>query len=316
MDDWPTRILVGTDVSEDAALALRAAVDISYKTGSELHVACAWQGYPLQPGWPRSVFSARAIEECNGPYRQEAEQLMREQVHRIKVEGADVAGTHLRERRTTEEIVRLAEEIRADLVVVGSRDLGAAKRLLLGSVSERVVRLASCPILVVRGGEKAWPPARIVVGEDPANEARRAGNLAASIGGLFGVEVLLVRTYSRAELYATAAVAVDAPMPEKVLRIAREALELRASELEGSLGRRPRVNVAVGDAAVALEEAAKWQEGPTLVVVERRNGGATGRAVVGGVFTHVLRTVEVPILIAPLSSDYGGRRSAAPEDGG
>ncbi len=316
MGDWPTRILVATDVSEDTALALRAAADISYKTGSELHLVHAWQGYPLPRGRPRSAFSAGAIEEYNGPYRREAEQLVREQVHRIEAEGADVAGTHLRKGRPAEEIVRLAEEIEADLVVVGSRDPGAAKRPLLGSVSEGVARLASCPILVARGGGEAWPPVRIVVGDDPANEVREVGELAASIGGLFGAEALFVCTYSWAELYATVAVAMDTPTPEEVLRIAREALELRASELEGSLGRRPKVNVAVGDAAVVLEEAVKGGEGPTLVVVERRNGGATGRAMVGGDFAHVLRTVEVPILVAPLSSDYGGRRSTAPEDGG
>jgi nucleotide-binding universal stress UspA family protein len=317
MGDWPTRILVGTDDSEDAALALRAAADISYKTDSGLHLVHAWQGYPLQPVRQRSVSSARAIEEYDGPYRQEAGQLMREQVHRIEVEGADVAGTHLRGGRPAEEIVRLAEEVGADLVVVGSRDLGAAKRIHLGSVSEGVVRLASCPTLVVRGGEKAWPPARIVVGDDPAKEARKAGDLAARIGGLFGAGVLLVRTYSRAELYATAAVAVDTPMPEEVLRIARETLQLRASELEGSLGRRLRASVAVGDAAVVLEEAAKGEVGPTLVAVESRNRIATGRAsAVGDLVAHVLKSVKGPILIVPVSSDDGGRRSVVPEDGG
>src|SRR5579883_1234297 len=48
------------------------------------------------------------------------------------------------------EIVRAAEELRADLIVVGSRGLGQIGGLILGSVSERVLHGARCPVLVVR----------------------------------------------------------------------------------------------------------------------------------------------------------------------
>jgi nucleotide-binding universal stress UspA family protein len=49
-----------------------------------------------------------------------------------------------------DEIVRDAERHASDLVVVGARGLGAFKRLVLGSVSESVLRHAPCPVLVVR----------------------------------------------------------------------------------------------------------------------------------------------------------------------
>ena len=58
----------------------------------------------------------------------------------------DVTVGHL-----AEEIVRLADVTGSDLVIVGARGLGAMKRLLLGSVSESVLRHAGCPVLVVRG---------------------------------------------------------------------------------------------------------------------------------------------------------------------
>jgi nucleotide-binding universal stress UspA family protein len=47
-------------------------------------------------------------------------------------------------------IVRLAEEIGAGLIVMGSRGLGGVRRALMGSVSDSVVRHAHCPVMVVR----------------------------------------------------------------------------------------------------------------------------------------------------------------------
>jgi nucleotide-binding universal stress UspA family protein len=52
------------------------------------------------------------------------------------------------------EIVDLAEELGAGLVVVGSRGLGGIRRALMGSVSDSVVRHAHCPVLIVRREEE------------------------------------------------------------------------------------------------------------------------------------------------------------------
>ncbi len=54
------------------------------------------------------------------------------------------------EGHPAEAIVNLARLRNCDLIVMGSRGLGTFKELLLGSVSDKVVRRASCPVLVVR----------------------------------------------------------------------------------------------------------------------------------------------------------------------
>jgi nucleotide-binding universal stress UspA family protein len=76
--------------------------------------------------------------------------LLRKQSWRVKAAGGTVAGTHLRMGAVDLEIVALAEELQADLIVMGSRGLGGVRRALMGSVSDSVVRHAHCPVLVVR----------------------------------------------------------------------------------------------------------------------------------------------------------------------
>lgn len=72
------------------------------------------------------------------------------QVERFKTSGVELASAHLRMGRPIDEILRLRDELSADLIVIGSRGLNAFKRVLLGSDAEGVVRHAPCPVLVVR----------------------------------------------------------------------------------------------------------------------------------------------------------------------
>jgi nucleotide-binding universal stress UspA family protein len=69
-----------------------------------------------------------------------------------------VAQTHLSRGKVDHEVVTLAEEIGAGLVVLGSRGRGGIRRALMGSVSDSVVRHSHCPVLVVRDGAVALPP--------------------------------------------------------------------------------------------------------------------------------------------------------------
>jgi nucleotide-binding universal stress UspA family protein len=155
MSIFPTRILLATDGSEEAALAAKTAVDIAQKTGSELHVVHArfmlpWTDYSATE---ISTSSTVDVEEIGKRVRRWLE----EQVEWNEAEGGKVAQAHLRLGRPAEEIstiaegiVAVAEEIGAGLIVIGSRGLGGIRRALMGSVSDSVVRHAHCPVLVVR----------------------------------------------------------------------------------------------------------------------------------------------------------------------
>jgi nucleotide-binding universal stress UspA family protein len=141
---FPARILVATDGSEEATLAAKTAAELAQRTYSELHLVSVTTAY----------FSHYAV---HGPglvenLRRRAQDVLDDQVKKIERSGGEVARKYVRVswRHPSDEIVRFAEQIGADVVVMGSRGLGGIRRALMGSVSDAVVRHAHCPVLVVR----------------------------------------------------------------------------------------------------------------------------------------------------------------------
>jgi nucleotide-binding universal stress UspA family protein len=299
MSGFPTRILAATDGSEDAVLALRAAADLSSSTGSELHVVHVWPGPPIPVSRPYT----RAGFARNDPREHEmkARELLERQVSRAKIARGIIARKHLREGRPAEEIAELAEELGVGLVIIGSRGLNAVKRLVVGSVSEGVVSLAPCPVLVVRGGEAAWPPSRIVVGDDSSEEAKEAGEVAVAMAATLGAGVSLVRAYPVfLDISEATKLAEDAGLPlQAALRRLELSLEGRARELESELGHSLRVRVKEGEAASVILEAAEEGREPTLIAVGRRGLGRINRLRLGSVSADVLRSATGPVLIVP-----------------
>jgi nucleotide-binding universal stress UspA family protein len=145
MSIFPTRILLATDGSEEAVLAARTAVDLTEKTGSELHVIYVHRDPPVP-----YAYDDRYSEPTPAPPDGEARALLDRQVGAIQSAGVTVAGAYLKEGEPEAEVVALGEEIGAGLIVIGSRGRGGVRRALMGSVSDSVVRHAHCPVLVIR----------------------------------------------------------------------------------------------------------------------------------------------------------------------
>lgn len=290
----PSKILLATDGSEDAEFAARAAVDLSRRTGAQLHVSHAWR--PL----PHYAYPSFAPAEYHPPYEEGARRLLAEQVERIEEAGGVVAEAHVVAGRPADEIIDLAEKVGADLIVVGSRGLGSVRRLVVGSVSEEIVHHADRPVLVVRGGERAWPPKRVIIGDDGSEPAKRAGELGAVIARLSGAEVALVRAYENPPEPIGGRTAEDRRELDEWLWRERGALEERAKELEVVAGSRPGATLVDTEPALAmLVVAEEGEEEETLLCVGSRGLGAARRAVLGSVSTKVLRAARGPVLVCP-----------------
>jgi nucleotide-binding universal stress UspA family protein len=140
--EFPKKMLLATDGSEEAELAARAVVEVSGETSSELHLVYVAPFVPM-------YFAA--TEEEPTRLAREGRRLLDEQARRIEAAGGNVAQTHLRLGAAAEEIVALAEDTGAGLIALGSRGRGGIRRALMGSISDAVVRHAHCPVLVARG---------------------------------------------------------------------------------------------------------------------------------------------------------------------
>ena len=157
MSIFPTRILLATDGSEEAELAALRAVDLTQSTDSELHVVHVGvvprflESYPGTLGYERRIYEQ--IEE-------ESRQRLRELSWQVKLAGGTLAGSHLRMGKVALEIVALAKELQADLIVMGCRGHRGVRRAIEGSISDGVIRDAPCPVLVVRSHERAEAPER------------------------------------------------------------------------------------------------------------------------------------------------------------
>jgi nucleotide-binding universal stress UspA family protein len=141
MSIFPTNILLATDGSREAELAATTAVDLANSTNSELHVVHVGVFLP-------TLLAQTEMEPVQ--LEREAQQLLDEQVKRLEEAGGTVKEAHLELGRADEEIVDLAQNIGAGMIVMGSRGRGRIRRALMGSVSDSVVRHAHCPVTIVR----------------------------------------------------------------------------------------------------------------------------------------------------------------------
>jgi nucleotide-binding universal stress UspA family protein len=147
MSIFPTRILLATDGSEEAELAALRAVELAQRTDSELHVVHVGVVPTLLVSYPGTLgYEGKLYEQIE----EDSRELLRKESWRVQAAGGTVAGAHLRMGKVDLEIVALAEELGADLIVMGCRGHRGVRRAIEGSVSDGVIRHTPCPVLVVR----------------------------------------------------------------------------------------------------------------------------------------------------------------------
>lgn len=140
------KILVPTDFSEHSAKAMRYGAELAAKFGAELHLLHAIETTPTMygdgayfPPETEAELEAAAVKQLNDLKLDVTADL---QVVRLAKHGHPFV-----------EVIRYAKNSEIDLIVIGTHGRGAIAHMLLGSVAEKVVRKAPCPVLAVRDEE-------------------------------------------------------------------------------------------------------------------------------------------------------------------
>src|SRR5690349_1423819 len=142
------RILHATDFSRASNRAFETAIDFAKTNRAELllvHVLVPNIAYPVD-SYADPTLYVELDRSMERQARSSLEKLVNKvQKAKIKVKGLLLRGT------AHEQIVRIAKNRRADMIVIGTHGLTGLKKLLMGSVAGRIVSEAICPVLTVRG---------------------------------------------------------------------------------------------------------------------------------------------------------------------
>jgi nucleotide-binding universal stress UspA family protein len=184
-------ILVPTDFSADAEAAIGTATALAKSFGASIHLVHVVQP-PLQPVGPEMAVTPvtfwrelhdAAVKRIGGSKQRVEAAGVRCEIEVLE----DVPGF---------AIAAAAERAHADLIVMGSRGLSGLKHVLLGSVAERTVRYAACPVLTVKGDRKDLQMRTILVPMDFSPASHRALELAKSLSKTAGPShLVLVHAY-------------------------------------------------------------------------------------------------------------------------
>ncbi|HEX7059578.1 MAG TPA: universal stress protein [Solirubrobacterales bacterium] len=143
-----TRIVVGTDGSETAAEAVRQAVDLAKLSGASLSIVSAYEPVSQRRVTGEQQDVPADVQHAIGP-REDVNLVLEGAAAVAKQEGVEVQ-THPVEADPADAILNVAEESKADLIVVGNKGMTGARRFLLGSVPNNVSHHAPCSVIIVR----------------------------------------------------------------------------------------------------------------------------------------------------------------------
>jgi nucleotide-binding universal stress UspA family protein len=299
-------ILCPIDFSETSmrALTYAAAFAAWYKAELEvLHVVPAFDPglVPALPHhFPDGGWQARSHDE-----------IISEISHAISAAGGDEVSSSalVQEGRAHEVIVDRARVQPADLLVMGTHGRSGVNRLLLGSVTEKVLRTAPCPTLTVSPGAPSASGApvelkRLLCAVDYSPSARKALQYALELGRQAGAAVTVLHALEYMELEEQAEpspfdpcyqpVIEERRRGQRIIDHAREQLHAHVGQESNGSGDIQEV-VAIGRAYKAiLRQAAEGRA--DLIVMGAQGTGGLELMLYGSNTQHVVRAAACPVL--------------------
>ena len=142
-------ILVGIDYSDTGFLALQRGLALAEGMLHVVHVIEPLTAMPVPAGAVQIPPDQASLDQAAATLRQYVEGHLATAWENPDRPNVSIVVSHVAQGVPADQIVQLASDLDADLIVVGTHGRRGVKRLMLGSIAERVVRLAPCPVLVV-----------------------------------------------------------------------------------------------------------------------------------------------------------------------
>ena len=291
------KALIGLDGSAEALSAARLGAEISHRANAKLFTLTVHNDsvvLPVGASWGEAGIAANLLLDTLSKEQEETEEAG---IVIERKEGAEPVA--LREiGLPIDRILAVSAREKVDLILLGGHSHKSWERILLGSVSDGVVRHSSCPVLIVRGDGSI--PQRILLGIDGSDSGNRAAQAAGELAKLFQIrlDALITLPIQREKRHA------------KEKRISGETNEEREqteSEVEFTQRVRTQIekldidfswNVQFGDPVKTIL-AFSESEHIDLIVVGKRGLGPVESMIFGSVSNEITHKATCSVMITP-----------------
>jgi len=294
------KILLATDGSESARAAVDCLLRFPFPRDSEVTLLTVID---------RNVFKNEEVSSINEEQRDEleetekivqvaAQELLAEEATRLTGAGWSES-RELRIGHPAEEIVRLAEQLGSDCIVVGSHGTSGIRRFLLGSVSDYVLQYAPCSVLIVKKDDihcaETGKPLRLLLSYDDSPSARKAVEFCASLpmdeqAKVTALTVLpLVKMYRQDIRQRLSWLWLEKKKQAlAALERVKEEIGLTTQHVETQLRESPDVSDEILQAATELDS--------DLIVLGHKGKGAIKKFLLGSVTTRIAHHAPCSVL--------------------
>jgi nucleotide-binding universal stress UspA family protein len=283
-------VLVATDFSENAALALRWAIAALKGGRGSISLVHALDSHAIGKASLQTVSQeiSQHLQVAGDPARQ----------------AGLAVDEHFEAGKPWKVVTTFAEKLKVDLIVLGTHGQSSLGDYVLGSTADRVIRIANVPVLAVHPRDQVpqKQTLRVLVPHDLSKQAEAAANAAvmllSQLGGgqvtLFNVCELMIGFTS------TAAPSFDQAFWDRCEADARKELEQVAGTLK-----RDQIEIAVktarGMASSSIVEQAKSMKAD-FIAMGTHGGSAVHQLLIGSVAERVLQTAPCPVLTVRTAS--------------
>lgn len=289
-------VLFPTDFSRLADAALDHALALAQRHGATLHMLHAVVLHADDPNDPAHHFPD--AEEVRVRLEEIAEDRMATQLQERQSAEIDVVRAQRRGMSAPTVILEYAQEIDADVIVMSTHGRRGLSHMLVGSVTEEIVRLSSCPVLTIRGGTETTTPGRVdsvLVPVDFSEHSEVAVRYAREICLAYGARMRLLHVFEQPvtpEVYLGSGTATvpDYALLEGSLREALLGVANRSgADVESE------IHVREGRAVEGILDAAR-ELSADLIVIATHGLGALTHVLLGSVTEKVVRRADRPVL--------------------